>query len=375
MRTPSAALLLLLLASAVAAPRAARAQDGVEALLKEARAQIERFQTDSASALLEQALAREAGANPAQQVRANVLYGIALLSRGNPTAARRAFRLALQISPTERVDSLEFLEPDNLLREFNGERQAVAPAVAPAVAAAPAIVLPPLTVLVDVPADTVLASRVNRLPVLPRPSRRASATATVGSIAAPMVVVWSDTLRVGASDALGWDLHDRNGNVVPSGRYLLRVTAMDSAGELSAPSERVLVVTRTEPDTQPLPSPLAPSALEPETMRLKRGSPAVLLFGAGLAAAAALLPEVLARSELTENRDRDATQFVIAGSVTVAGIVGFLAGHHEQRVPEAARRNAELRQRDAANRQEIARANAEARANAPVRVQLEANGP
>jgi hypothetical protein len=374
-RTLTAALLLLLLASAVATPRAARAQDGVGALLAEARAQLERFQTDSASALLERALAREAGATPAQQVRANVLYGIAQLSRGNPTTARRAFRLALQLSPTERVDSLEFLEPDNLLREFNAERQAVGPITALAEPVAPAVLLPPLTVQVDVPADTELAPRVHRLPVLPRPSRPATVTATIGPSNAPTVVLWGDTLRVGASAALGWDLHDRQGNVVPSGRYALRVTAMDSVGEVSPTIERVLVVSRNEADTQPQPPPLAPSTFEPETRLLKRASPAVLLVGAGLAAAAALLPEVLARTELTEGRDRDGTQLVIAGSVTLAGIVGFLAGHHEQLIPEAARRNADLRQRDAASRQAITNTNAETRANAPVRVRLEAGGP
>lgn len=371
MRKILLAFLLLSLAAA-AAPPSARAQAGVGTLLTQARAQLEQFNTDSATALLERALAREAGATQAQQVRANVLYGIAQLSRGNPTAARRAFRLALQLSPTERVDSLEFLEPENLLREFNAERQAVAPAAG---LVAPVAAVARLTVQVDVPPDTVLAVRDDRLPILPRPSRHATATVAVGPADAPTVVIWGDTLRAGASGALGWDLRARAGALIAPGRYALRVTAMDSAGEVSPTIERVLVVSRVEPDTQPVPALLTPSAFEPETLRLKRSSPTVLLVGVGLGAAAALLPDAMARTELNEGRGRDATQFVIAGSVTVAGIVGFLAGHRVQPVPEAARRNAELRQRDAANRQAIARANAQAHADAPVRVRLEGSGP
>jgi hypothetical protein len=363
---------LLAMVAAAAAPRVTRAQGEVGTLLSQARAQLEQFNTDSATALLERALAREAGATSAQQVRANVLYGIAQLSRGNPTAARRAFRLALQLNPAERVDSLEFLEPENLLREFNAERQAVAPAAAPA-AAAPAVAR--LTVQVDAPADTALAVRDERLPIVPRPSRRAAASVVVGPADAPTIVLWADTLRAGASGALGWNLRDRSGDLVPAGRYALRATAMDSAGEVSPTIERVLVVTRAEPDTQPLPPALTQAAFEPETLRLKHAAPTVLLVGAGLGAAAALVPEALARGELNEGRQKDGTQLVIAGSVAVAGIVGFLAGHRVQPVPEATRRNAELRQRDAANRQTIVRANAEARANAPLRVRLEGSGP
>jgi len=230
-------------------------------------------------------------------------------------------------------------------------------------------------VQVDVPTDTTLAVRDDRLPISPRPSRHATATVAVGPADAPAVVLWSDTLRAGASGSLGWNLRDRSGDVVPAGRYALRVTAIDSAGEVSPTIERVLAVSRAVPDTQPLPPLLTQAAFEPETLRLKHASPVALLAGVGLGAAAALLPEALARGELNEGREKDRTQFVVAGSVTLAGIVGFLAGHRVQPMPEATRRNAELRQRDAANRQAIARTNAEAYANAPLRVRLEGSGP
>ena len=350
--------------------------------LSAARTLVRNGEYDSATAMLNPVF-QDARTTAAQRSRAFLLSAAALFMKENmvlSNSSRAMLQLSLRADSSVRVDDDLNTDVPGLREPFETLRRdsylsAAAPTAAPAAPAAPAVVLPPLTVQVDVPADTQLTPLVDRLPVLPRPSRHARVTATVGPIDAPTVVLWSDTLPAGAPDSLGWNLHGRNGNVVPSGRYALRVTATDSLGKVSPTIERVLVVTRAEPDTQPLPSPLAPSAFEPETVRLKRASPTVLLVGAALGAAAALLPEVLARTELTEGRDRDATSLAIAGTAAVAGIVGFLAGHHEQPVPEAVTRNAELRQRDAANRQAITSANAAARANAPVRVRLEASGP
>ena len=376
----SAALAGLLMAALAGAIQAQ--QGGAPSLLKAARQQYDEAVYDSALTLVEAAL----GASPNLQERAWAfsLRALLRLAREDVVSARQDFLRGYETDARLMSDSFRLLtdlhsEAGRVLSEAHQTYVAQTPAAEQPQArpqpAAPAVVLPPLTVQVDVPADTVLAPLEERLPVLPRPSRRASATATISPSDAPTVVLWSDTLRVGAPAALGWNLHDQKGNVVSSGRYTLRVIAMDSVGEVSPPVERVLVVTRTEPDTQPLPPPLEPSAFEPETQRVQRGSPVELLVGAGLAAAAVLLPEALARSELTEGRDRDATQLVIGGSVTLASIVGFWAGHHERTVPEAVSRNAELRRRDATDREAIIRANAEVRANAPVRVRLEASGP
>ncbi len=362
------ALLVLALVALATAPRAL-AQGDAGTLIAAARAQLDQFSPDSASALLERALAPGSGATSAQRVRAYVLYGIAQLTTRNLTAARQAFRRALQLEPTERVDSLEFLEPENLLREFNAERAAVAPAVVAAPAAAP------LTVTVALPADTSLAVADGLLPITPTPSRKASAVVTVAPAEALAAVVWADTVAAGATGSLGWNLRGRDGALVAPGRYAVLVTAVDSAGGISQTIERVVVVSRAAADTQAMPAPLTAASFAPETLQVKRGSPAVLLLGAGLGAAAAFLPSALGRPELNSGLNGDATAYVVAGSVTVAGLVGFIAGHRTQPMPENARRNAQLRQQDAANRAAIAAANARARANAPVRVRLEGGAP
>ena len=363
-------VLLALLLGAALAPPPALAQEDAPALISRARQYLDEFNPDSAAALLERALAPNVQLTLTLRVRASVLYGVAQLTRGNAPAARLAFRAALQIEPTERVDSLAFLEPDNLLREFNAERSAVAPVAA----AAPAPV-ERLTVQAESPADTTLAPREGRLPITPRPSRRASAIVAVGPADAPTVVLWGDTLEAGASGALGWNLRGRDGALVAPGRYALRATAVDSAGVVSATIERVLVVSRLAADTQPLPPPLQPSAFAPETLRLRHGSPGAVLVGAALGAAAAVLPTAFGRTELNQGLAGDQTAYAVAASVGVAGLVGYLGGHRMRYSPENVQRNAELRRTDAARRAAVAAANAEARANAPVRVRLERSGP
>jgi hypothetical protein len=355
--------------------QAVRAQGDVAAMIVAARAQLDQFNPDSASALLERALAPNSGATNEQRVRAYVLYGIAQLSAKNASAARQAFRQALQLNPGERVDSLEFLEPENLLREFNAERLALAPG--PAAAPAPAVVAPvPFTVQVALPADTTLAPAEGRLPILLAPSRAAKVTVTLASASTPSAPLWADTLQAGAAGALGWDLRNRDGALVPPGRYRISATAVDSAGHAAPAVTRVIVISRAPADTQALPPPLARSALLPEFTSVSHRSASGLLLGAGLGAAAALLPSALGRPELNKGLASDGTAYLVAGSVAIAGVIAFVAGGQERHpLPENVRHNETLRQQDAANRAAIVEANARARENAPVRVRLEGGRP
>ena len=374
MRTLGAAIGLLLVA--LQAP-AARAQVDVAALIAGARSQLDQFSPDSASALLERALAPNSGATKAERVRAYVLYGIAQLSSKNVTAARQAFRQALELNPAERVDSLEFLEPEDLLREFNSERIAVAPALeAPAAPVAAAPPPAPLTVRLVISADTTLPVSDGRLLILPTPSRAARASVTVTPVAAPTTVLWADTLAAGATWALGWNLRGWDGALVPSGRYAVSATAADSAGVVSAVVRRIVNVARALPDTQPLPPALGRSAFLPETTTVAHRRAGGLVLGVGLGAAVALLPSALGRPELNQGLATDGTAYLVAGSVALAGVVAFFTGHREVHPqPENARRNAELRQQDAARRAAIVAANARAREAVLVRVRLEGGAP
>jgi hypothetical protein len=349
-----------------------RAQVPAERLTA-ARTLVRIGEYDSATAILNPVF-RDARTTETQRSRAFLFSAAALFMKENmalSSQARAMLQLSLQADSSVRVDDDLNTDVPGIREQFEAMRRELYPpeAALRAPAVAPLLVQPAML------GDTALPVTGGRFPIAPQPSRRARAFVALTRADAPGVVLWNDTLEADSTGPLTWDLHVRDGTLVQPGRYALQVWAVDPAGERSPTVERTLEVSRIAADTQPLPPLLTPSAFEPETLRLKRASPTVLLVGAGLAATAALLPEVLARTELTEGRDRDGTQLVIAGSVTLAGIVGFLAGHRVQPMPEAARRNAELRQRDAANRQAITRANAEARANAPVRVRLEASGP
>jgi len=98
------AFAVAMLATLVPAP--VRAQGAIDALLQQARSQLEQINQDSAVTLLRRALDPLAGANPTQRVRAFVLLGWAQLLADQPDSARIAFREALRLDPQLRVDSL-----------------------------------------------------------------------------------------------------------------------------------------------------------------------------------------------------------------------------------------------------------------------------
>lgn len=363
----AAALACLLLVPA----RPARAQSPA-ARLDSARTLVRNGEYDSATAMLNPVF-QDPRTTAAQRSRAFLVNAAALFSKENltlSTQARTMLQLALRADSSVRVDDDLNTDVPGIRDQFETLRREMFPPEAPR-----APVVTPLTVQPAMLSDTTLPVAGSCFPIAPHPSRRARAIVAVARADAPGVVIWSDTLETDSAGPLVWNLRGRDGAVVQPAAYSVQVWAVDPTGERSPTVERTLDVSRVAADTQPLPPLLTQAAFEPETLRLKHSSPAVLLVGAGLGAAAALIPEALARGELNEGREKDGTQLVIAGSVTVAGIVGFLAGHRVRPVPEATRRNAELRQRDAANRQTIVRTNAEARANAPVRVRLEGSGP
>jgi hypothetical protein len=139
--------------------------------------------------------------------------------------------------------------------------------------------------------------------------------------------------------------------------------------------ERVLEVSRVAVDTQPHPAPLGPGDLRPETVELKRGSPAGLTVGLALGAAAALLPTALGATELNSGLGGDGTAYAVAGAVSLAGIVGFMAGKRVRFVPGNARYNAELMERNARDRQAAVEQNRRLLEAAPIRIRREASGP
>jgi hypothetical protein len=224
---------------------------------------------------------------------------------------------------------------------------------------------------VTLPADTILFSTGERLPIVVRPGRPMAIVASVASVTRPAIVLWrSDTVPAGATVALAWDVGASGTGGLDSGRYLLAVAATDSTGvELRA--QRTLVVTRLAADTLPLPQALAPRELEPESVEVRQVAPWAIFIGAG----AGLLPSLFGRHELNDGRRGDAKAWLVVGTVTVAGFVAFFAGHRQEFAPENAARNAQRRREREARLTSVREANARARAAAPYRIQVEGGGP
>ena len=220
-------------------------------------------------------------------------------------------------------------------------------------------------------ADTILSPSEEHLPIGARPGRPMAVVATVASESQPSVVLWrSDTLPAGAAGGLAWDLRTSRGEGLPSGRYVLEVTAHDSVGG-AARARRTLVVTQLAADTQPLPRPLAPRDLEPETVDVRQTAPWAIFIGVG----AGLLPSLIGRHELNDGRRGDPKAWLVAGSVTAAGFVSFFVGHRHEFSAENAARNTQLRRERDERLAIVSEANARARAVAPCRIQVEGSDP
>lgn len=355
-------LLVAVASIALGWPRPLPAQSRATGLLVGARAQIEDLNVDSAFALLTQALDRSAGATSGERVRGFTLFAIAELIRGNRTAARQSFEQALRLDPTLRVDSLADLQSDVLV-VFGEVRAAILPGLT--------VAGPLFTVRVDLPADTVVPSDGGRLVVSVRPTTGARVVTVLEPEDSAGVVVWSDTQFVAATGIVAWDLRGRDAEIVPPGRYVLRVTATYSTGQPSPLVEHVLVISRLPVDTMPHPPSLPDSAFEPETLRLRLGPARSLVAAAAFGAAAALLPSALGRGELNQGRGPGGAAYAVGGALSVAGLVSFLAGHRSRPIPASIARNRERWEQHERQRARIVEANAAVLRSAAVRVQLE----
>jgi len=344
-------------AACIGAP-ALPAQESATALIEGARAQVEGLNGDSAYALLVAAFQLRPSGN--NRVRAFTMLGFAELLRANRQAARNAFEEALRLDRSLRIDSIADLHSEAPV-VFAELRQIYAP---------PVTVAAGLSVELTLSRDTNIAAQNGRLRIGATPSHGARVAVVVTPADAPTVVIWADTELVRGVGALGWDLRGRDGNPVEPGRYAVRVSATDSVGVVSPLVQRVVLVERVVSDTQAIPEPLLPSAFAPETLHLRRGSPAGLAAGLVLGAAAAFLPSALGNAALSGNTATSGA-YAIGGVVSIAGIAAWMTGQRARPMPENAARNAQLRLQHANAVRTAEQANAATRAAAPFRVRLE----
>jgi hypothetical protein len=349
--------LLFALALVSGAASALHAQTQAARLIAAARQHIDELRTDEAMAELDSAL--RAGTTPAERVRAFTLLGIARLNREDRFGARLAFEQALRNDAALRVDTLAELDA-NLLVVFAETRTAMG------ISEARAIEAPPLSIALDVAADTTLAPDSARVHLVMRPSRPGEIIASIEALGTG-VTVWADTQLVASGLVRDWSLRAADGSLL-TGEFRLRVFARDSLQQRAADLERTIIVSRMTPDTQPVPAALGPADLLPESERLRRGAPSVLAWSFAIGAMAALGSSMMGNAELNSGQSSDATAYAVAGGITLGGIIGYLRGSRVRPLPDNAERNRLALERNQQSRAAIERANDAARERSRVRV-------
>jgi len=259
-----------------------------------------------------------AASAPLEQRRRVLTYlGAAETLRGNPDSAASAFERLVELDPRARMDELIF--PPEVTTRFEAVRartKVVAASVAPTTEITPAG---------ERFAAWLFGSSPHQLRVA---LRRAEG--------APVRAIYSGL--VGDSLLVRWDGRDSSGAWVASGPYILEAFSAVTAG---GPPQRVLQVpleiTVQGGDTVPTPPSPPDSLLLPDRRGAGPGMEA--LFG-GLVAGVgvALLPPLLApNAEVTPFR------FVVAGTIGLAGLTGFLRDLPGSVDPANRRANDELR--------------------------------
>jgi len=202
-----------------------------------------------------------------------------------------------------------------------------------------------------------------RLVLEVQPRRRVRVAATITPVGRNEPV-WADSQTVNMSGAFTWDLMTAGVPVAP-GRYTLRVTATDPTGRSIQPVVRTLLVTRGPVDTLATPE-LADSQLLPDSVPVRRGQ--TLLAGVALGAGALALSSALGSNELGSGGNG---RIVVAGTVSVAALIGFLNGRKYRHVPTNAMYNDEVLAHHNAQVMEVGDENQRRMASAPIRVRMQ----
>jgi len=240
-----------------------------------------------------------------QRLRALDYLGATEFLRGNEDSTAAAFRRAVLLDPTHEIDPLVF-PPEITSRYAQVKRDTRA-------------------VRVEVPARVQFRAGESGF----RPRLVASSVHQV-----IVTVDRSDgrTARVlyrgliGDSLEVEWDGRDSAAVPVTAARYYLRVASLAASGEPVRIVRVPLEISTSSPDTAAQPA-RPDSLLLQERTPLGRKPEALIggvLAGIGLAA----LPSVIG-----SDAELSAGRFVLAGSVTVAGVVGFLTQRGGKPIP------------------------------------------
>jgi hypothetical protein len=190
--------------------------------------------------------------------------------------------------------------------------------------------------MVVVPHDTIFVPRVGTLPLWVVGSAFQNVDVTLRyEDGAPFRVLYAGPM--GDSLRLQWDGVDAAGQVPAVGRVVLRVASRAPTGELAGIVQLPIILRVIRPDTLAWPAPPADSLRLPER---SSNRPAVRALGGGLllSVAVAALPTIVGGNPPSGPR------LAVAGTVGLAGALGYLLHRPGLPVPANIRANRALRE-------------------------------
>jgi hypothetical protein len=325
---------------ALVAPAALRAQSPAALLEQGIRAYSER-EYDGGAWLLRRALAAEgAGAlSPAETSRALMYLTATEVARDQRDSAVAAARRLLVLDPRFRPDEQTF--PPQVLSLFQEARHS-SPAVS-----------------IRAQGDTAIRpgtdAFVVRLGASSAPDVIANVMGTDGRVIRRL---YSGTIR--DSVDLRWNGLDDAGAAAAAGRYSIVVTPTASSRDRRAATTPTnwtlrlpLEVARQAVDTTPLPPAPPDSLFRPERGDMS-GAMHALVPGVIAGVAIVALPKLVAGGDHASG-----ARWIVAGTVTIAGVAAFLSHHPGQRLAGNAQYNRNLRESWRHNVAEISRRNAD----------------
>ena len=329
------------------APRGMSAQSS-DSLFATGMRAYKDLEFDLAASLLRRDLAKVtvAGAPIAARAEGLVYLGAADLFRGRRDSAAAVFRRLVMLDPRYRPSQLVF--PPEVTSLFDGVR------------------LQTKTVTVEVPRDTTIVPGPGALGIRIIASSFQTVDVTLRyEDGAPFRALYAGP--IGDSLNVQWDALDAAGALPPVNRVLLRVASRAPTGELAGIVQIPLDVQLLRPDTLPWPAPPTSSEYLPERAK---GGPAgrALLGGVFLSGAVAALPAIVGGSDTPSG-----PRIAVAGTIGLAGLVGFVLHRPGRPLPANVRANQALR--DAWQRRIATTTADNARRRRDVRVALRSGAP
>ena len=267
-----------------------------------------------AAATLRRDLARlaTAGAPAADQVQGLVYLGAADLFRGRRDSAVAVFKRLVHLDPRFAPDRLVF--PPEVTTVFDSIRALTK------------------TVAIVVPPDTQVAPGAGSYRALLLASSFQTVDVTLRyEDGAPFRSLYAGP--IGDSLRVQWDGLDAAGQLPPVSRVLLRVASRAPTGEIATILQVPLDLRIERPDTLAWPAPVPDSALLPERAG-GRSAVRALLGGAVLSGAVIALPSVVGGSG-----GPSGSRVAVAGTVGIAGVLGYLLHRPGRPLPANIRAN------------------------------------